>query len=199
VMVHPSDSDLWKALYNFDLEFAQGPRNVCIWLVTDGFTPFGDNTASYSCWLLFVVPYNLPPSLCMKYEFMFLCLIVPGPDHPGPKLNVMLGPLIDELKELWNGIKAYDSHKKQKFRLQAAYLWSIHNFMAYGIFTGWSVHDRLTCLLCGSGTDYFCLTASGKISYFDYPRRWLPLKYPSECRMVALEKTLSSRRDHQNV
>jgi hypothetical protein len=92
-------------------------RNVCIRLGIDGFTPFDDNTTSYSCWPVFVVPYNLPHSLCMKYEFMFLCLIVPGPDHPRPKLNVMLKPLIDELKELWNGVEAYDSHKKQKFTL----------------------------------------------------------------------------------
>jgi hypothetical protein len=62
----------------------------------------------------------------MKYEFMFLCLIVHGPDHPGPKLNVMLKPLIDELKEMWNRVEAYDSHKKHKFTVRAAYLWSIH-------------------------------------------------------------------------
>jgi hypothetical protein len=49
---------------------------------------------------MFAVPYNIPPLLYMKYEFMFLCLIVPGLDHRGPKLNVMLKPLIDELKEL---------------------------------------------------------------------------------------------------
>jgi hypothetical protein len=93
VMVHPSDSDTWKALDNFDLEFARDVRNVRIGLETDGFTPFGDNTASFSCWPMFVILYNLPP-MCMKYEFMFLCLIVPGPDHPGPKLNVMLRPLM---------------------------------------------------------------------------------------------------------
>jgi hypothetical protein len=69
---------------------------------------------------------------------MFLCLIVSGLDHPGPKLNVMLRPLIDELKELWNRVEAYDSYKKQKFTLRAAYLWSIHDFIAYGIFVGWS-------------------------------------------------------------
>jgi hypothetical protein len=107
VMVHPSDSDTWKALDIFDLEFARDARNVRIGLVIDGFTPFGDNTASYSCWPVFVVPYNLPPSLCMKYEFMFLCLIVPDLDHHGPKLNVMLRPLINKLKELWNGVEAY--------------------------------------------------------------------------------------------
>jgi hypothetical protein len=139
VMVHPSDSDAWKTLYNFDPEFAQDARNIRIGLATDGFTPFSDNATLYSGWPMFAVPYNLPP-FCMKYEFMFLCLVVPSPDHPVPKLNVMLKPLIDELKELWNGVEAYDSHKKHKFILCAAYLWSIHNFMANGIFVGWSIH-----------------------------------------------------------
>jgi hypothetical protein len=114
VMVHHSDLDAWKALDNFGPEFAWDMRNVRIGLATDGFTPFSENATSYSCWPVFVVPYNLPP-LCMKYVFMFLCLVVPSPDHPGPKLNVMLRLLIDELKELWNEVKAYDSHKKQKF------------------------------------------------------------------------------------
>jgi hypothetical protein len=34
----------------------------------------------------------------MKFEFMFLCLIVPGREAPGPQINVMLRPLIEELK-----------------------------------------------------------------------------------------------------
>jgi hypothetical protein len=167
VMVHPSDSDVWKALDNFDPEFAQDARNIHIGPVTDVFTHFGDNAASYSCWPVFAVPYNLPPSLCMKYEFMILCLVVPGPDHPVPKLNVMLRHLIDELKELWNGAEAYDPHKKQEFTLWATYLWSIHDFMTYSIFAGWSVHGKLTCPICCANTDCFHLTASGKISYFD--------------------------------
>jgi hypothetical protein len=112
VLVHHSDSDTWKALDNFDLEFAWDTRNDRIGLVIDGFTPFSDNATSYSCWSMFAIPYNIPPSLCMKYEFMFLCLIIPGLDHPRPKLNVMLKPFIDELKELWNKVEAYDSHKK---------------------------------------------------------------------------------------
>jgi hypothetical protein len=178
VMVHHSDWDAWKALDNFHPEFAQDAINVRIGLATDGFTPFGDNTISYTCWPLFAIPYNLPPSLYMKYEFMFLCLIILGLDHPVPKLNVMLKPLIDELKELWNGVEAYDSHKKQKFTLRAAYLWSIHDFMAYDIFVRWSVHERLTCPICRSDTDCFYLTSGGKISYFDCHRCRLPTKYP---------------------
>jgi hypothetical protein len=49
----------------------------------------------------------------MKYESIFLCLIIPGSDHPGKKLNVMLKPLIEELKELWKGVEAYDVLKNR--------------------------------------------------------------------------------------
>jgi hypothetical protein len=166
VMVYPSDGDAWKALDNFDPEFAQDASNVHIGLTTDGFIPFVENATSYSCWPMFAVSYNLSPSLYMKYGFMFLYLIVPSLDHPGPQLNVMLKPLIDVLKELWNGVKAYDSHKKQKFTLWAAYRWLVHDLMAYSIFVEWSVQGRLTCLICGSDTDCFWFTAGGKISYF---------------------------------
>jgi hypothetical protein len=103
----------------------------------------------------------------MKYEFMFPCLFIPSSDQPRPKLNVMLKPLISELKELWNEIEAYDFHKKQKFTLWAAYLWSVHDFMAYIIFAIWSIHERLACPICCSDTNSFYLTAGGKIIYFD--------------------------------
>ena len=49
LMVHPSDGEAWKALDNFDPEFAREARNVCIGLATHGFTPFNENVASYSC------------------------------------------------------------------------------------------------------------------------------------------------------
>jgi hypothetical protein len=62
---------------------------------------------------VFVIPYNLPPYLCMKYEFIFLCLIIPSLDHPGKKLNVMLKRLIEELKELWKGVEAYNVFKNR--------------------------------------------------------------------------------------
>jgi hypothetical protein len=98
LMMHPLDGDSWKALDNFDLEFASDTRNIRIDLATEGFTPFYMTVASYSCWPVIAIPYNLLPALCMKYEFMFLCLVIPGSEHPGVHLNVMLQPLIKELK-----------------------------------------------------------------------------------------------------
>jgi hypothetical protein len=71
-------------LGRFDADFASDVRNVRFGLTTDGFDPFSTNSTPYSCWPIFVVSYNLPPSLYMKYEFIFLCLIVPGLKSPGP-------------------------------------------------------------------------------------------------------------------
>jgi hypothetical protein len=98
VMVHPSDSEAWKALDNFGADFARDARNVRIRLVTDGFSSYNMSAASYSYCPVLTIPYNIPPSLCMKYEYMFLCLIIHCPDHPGTRLNVMLKSLIEELK-----------------------------------------------------------------------------------------------------
>jgi hypothetical protein len=68
----------------FDADFASDVRNVRFELMIDGFDPFSTNSASYSYWSVFAMSYNLPPYLCMKFEFMFLCLIVPGPEAPSP-------------------------------------------------------------------------------------------------------------------
>jgi hypothetical protein len=120
----------------FDAYFVSDARNVCFRLAKDGFDPFSTNSTPYSCLPVFAVSYNLPPSLCMKFEFMFLCLIVPGPEALDPQINVMLKLLIEELKQLWIGVKAYDCYKKQKFNLRVAYLWSVHDFKAYDILAG---------------------------------------------------------------
>jgi hypothetical protein len=84
VMVHRLDGEAWKWLDRFDADFASDARNVLFGLATNDFDPFCINSTPYSCWLIFVVPYNVPPSLCMKYEFMFLCLIIPGLEAPDP-------------------------------------------------------------------------------------------------------------------
>jgi hypothetical protein len=88
-------------LDNFDTDFSSDARNVCFGLAIDDFDPFSTNSAPYSCWPVFIVPYNLTPSLYMKYEFRLLCFIVPGPEAVGPRLNMMLKLLIEELEQLW--------------------------------------------------------------------------------------------------
>jgi hypothetical protein len=81
----------------FDADFTRDAWNVCIGLATNGFLPYNMSAVSNSCWHVIAISYNLPPSLCIKYEYM-LCLIIPGPDHPRTCLNVMLKPLTEEYK-----------------------------------------------------------------------------------------------------
>ncbi|XP_027922753.1 uncharacterized protein LOC114180648 [Vigna unguiculata] len=116
ILRHPSDSEAWK---NFDLmnpQFASDPRNVRLGLATDGFNPFGDLSTCHSTWPIVLIPYNLPPWMCMKQSSFILSMIIPGKRAPGNDIDVYLRPLIEELKELWNtGVETFDSHKKKCF------------------------------------------------------------------------------------
>nr|GEV95672.1 hypothetical protein [Tanacetum cinerariifolium] len=51
----------------------------------------------------------------------------------GPKtlvnIDVYLEPLIDELKDLWAGVDAYDALRKEDFTSRAALLWTINDFL----------------------------------------------------------------------
>jgi hypothetical protein len=66
VMVHLSDSEAWKALDDFDADFARDVRNVHIGLVIDGFSPYNMSATSYSCWPVFC--YSIQPSTFTLHE-----------------------------------------------------------------------------------------------------------------------------------
>jgi hypothetical protein len=89
----------------------------------------------------------------------------------------MLKPSIEELKQLWEGVKVYECYQKQKFNIRVAYLWSVHDFRAYIIFSGWRCNGILTCLICLKDTTCFRLKFGGKISYFNCHRCFLPLDH----------------------
>ena len=113
----------------------------------------------------------------MKSEYIFLALVVPGPEHPRKKLNILMQPLVDELLNLWEGVETWDASLKQNFKMQAAYLWSIHDFPAYGNFSGWSTHGRLACPLCLCDTKAFRLHNGRKACWFDCHRHFLPINH----------------------
>ncbi|CAH9078388.1 unnamed protein product [Cuscuta europaea] len=77
VMRHPSDAKAWTHFDNLHPDFAEDPRNVRLGLCSDGFQPFGQFGQKYSCWPIIVTPYNLPPGMCMKQQFLFLSILVP--------------------------------------------------------------------------------------------------------------------------
>jgi hypothetical protein len=58
-MVHPSDGEAWTYFDRIYHEKAREARNVCVALATDGFNPYGQLAARYTCWPIFVIPLNL--------------------------------------------------------------------------------------------------------------------------------------------
>ncbi|KAK1651836.1 hypothetical protein QYE76_069641 [Lolium multiflorum] len=104
---HPADGDAWKDFDNIHKDFAADARNIRLGLATDGFNPYGNMSNSYSMWPVFVVPYNLPPWACMDQSNFMLALLIPGPSSPGKDFDVFMEPLMEELQELWKGVKSF--------------------------------------------------------------------------------------------
>ncbi|XP_024009381.1 uncharacterized protein LOC112084472 [Eutrema salsugineum] len=177
-MCHPSDAAEWKYFQDLHPQFAEEPRNVYLGLCTDGFNPFG-MSHNHSLWPVILTPYNLPPSMCMKTEYLFLTILNSGPNHPRASLDIFLRPLIEELKELWSvGVDAYDVSLNQNFKLRAVLMWTISDFPAYGMLSGWTTHGKLSCPICMEDTKAFYLPNGRKTCWFDCHRRFLPQGHP---------------------
>ena len=58
--------------------FSVETRNVHLWLFIDEFNPFRSFLTPYSCWLVILTVYNLPPRICIRPKFMFLSTVIPG-------------------------------------------------------------------------------------------------------------------------
>ncbi|XP_075660213.1 uncharacterized protein LOC142630034 [Castanea sativa] len=177
VMRHPADSEAWKLFDTKYLEFSSDPRNVRLGLAADGFNPFGIMSTSHSTWPVMLVPYNLPPWLCMKRSSLILSAVIPGPTSPGLAIDVYLQPLVEELRELWNvGVQAYDASSKEIFQLRAALMWTINDFPAYADLSGWSTKGELACPSCAMETDSRYLKNGHKFCYMGH-RRWLDVDH----------------------
>ncbi|KAL5717109.1 hypothetical protein ACHQM5_010180 [Ranunculus cassubicifolius] len=118
---HPADSEVWQCLDKKYPLFGSESRNVRMGLASDGFNPFGTMSTTHSTWPVILIPYNLPPWMCMKQPYFIMSLLIPGPSSPGNNIDVFMRPLIDELNQLWaDGAETYDAYSKQNFKMRAA-------------------------------------------------------------------------------
>ena len=82
-----------------------------------------------------------------------LSLLIPGPKSPGNDIDIYLEPLVEELKVLWDlGVETYDASSNQTFQMRAALLWTISDFSAYAMLSGWSTKGKLACPCCNYRT-----------------------------------------------
>jgi len=172
-MRHPADGEAWEDFNRRYPKFAADARNVRLGLASDGFNPFGNMSSKHSTWPVMLVPYNLPPWICMKQTSLLLSMIIPGLDSPGNDVDIYLQPLIDELLELWKGVQTCDASSRKKFPLRAALLWTINDFPTLAYLYGWSTSGTYACPSCGPATKSFHLKNGKKMCYMGH-RRWLP-------------------------
>lgn len=116
--------------------------------------------------------------MCLKQSSLILSTLIPGPNSPGNKIDVYLQPLIEELIELWNiGTETYDASKNETCNMRVGLLWTISDFPAYGMLSGWSVHGEKACPCCNSETDSKWLAKSHKYCFMG-SRRFLDTNHP---------------------
>ncbi|XP_058775718.1 uncharacterized protein LOC131649992 [Vicia villosa] len=116
-----------------------------------------------------------------------------GPTSPGNDIDVYLQPLIDDLKELWDvGIETYDVSSSSNFQLHAALLWTINDFPAYGMLSGWSTKGSLACPCCNKETISCHLKYSFKQCYMGH-RRFLPTNHPWRNNKSSFDNTKEVR------
>jgi hypothetical protein len=52
------------------------------------------------------MPYNPPPNKYLKQGFIFLALVILGHKELNKQMNIFLRSLMEEMKELWQGVDA---------------------------------------------------------------------------------------------
>jgi len=111
--------------------------------------------------------------MCMTKPFMFLSCLIPGPRNPKAGIDVYLEPLVDDLKKLWDGVETYDISRKKNFIMRASLMWTINDFPAYGMLSGWGTQGKLACPHCMEHSKAFTLENGGNC-WFDSHRKFLP-------------------------
>jgi hypothetical protein len=165
---HPADSPAWKSFDEQHQWFSAEPRNIRFALATDGFNPFKSKNISYSIWPIVLIPYNLPPWICMKQSNFILNVIVPGRKSPGKEMDVYMQLTIEDLQEFWKpGVWTYDVVVGKKFELHAALLWTISDWLGRGCLSGESLN---ICSHCLTNTCRRYLKHGKKMSYMGHRR-----------------------------
>ena len=104
----------------------------------DGVNPYSLQNTNYCVCPVVVINRDIPPWLSVKNEHLMLALIVPD-RRQVKNMDVYLQPLVDELKELWDGINVYDVSRpitaKRSFMLYGICAYTIHDYTGLGYFS----------------------------------------------------------------
>ncbi|GJT22178.1 uncharacterized protein Tco_0892115 [Tanacetum coccineum] len=158
-MVHPSDGKAWKHFDSTHSTFSKEIRNVRLGLCTDGFNPNNSNSNPLVLWPFVLTIYNLP-HLSFGDEL-----------QKTHRVEKLYGLMVVEQLMIALSVK-------NNFNMKATLLWTVSDFPAYAMLSGWSTHGKLACPYCMGNVDSFQLHNGGKPCWFDCHRRFLPARHP---------------------
>ena len=173
------DSPIWRWISSRWREFADDPRFLRLALCLDGINPFNMQSTTHSTWPVLLIMYNLPPWLVTRKFFVSLVLLIPGPKSPTSEtIDVFLEPVVDDLLQLWNGIKSVDcsiDNEPRSFDLRAILMWIVGDYPALGLISGQVTKGYSGCLHCGEQTcGESCQPAINKVVYLGARRNLDP-------------------------
>ena len=107
-----TDGSLWRELITSMTLPNTRPINILGLLVNiDWFQPF--KHLSYSVGVIYAVLVNLPRKIRYLPENVIITGIIPGPHEPKKHINTYLGPFVNELLEMYQGVWLETSIGKQ--------------------------------------------------------------------------------------
>jgi len=119
-LLHPADGKQWQDFNENHQDFASEPRNVRFTLSIDRMNPFAERSSKHSTWPMIPTIFNLPSWLMQKRKYLLLTILISRPVQPGVDMDVLLEPLMEEMKMLWiQGVQMLDEHRKDSFTLRA--------------------------------------------------------------------------------
>jgi len=174
--------------------FFGDPRDIALSFSTDGLDLF--KVGKYAVWPLLILILNTDPKNRVEKPNLILCGIIPGPRNP-KDIQSFFKPLVDELKELANGISdVYDAFTDTYFTLHAHLVLITADLPAMAKIMGISEHGSYQycrfCMIQGvhAGHVYCPLrTPDGTPPEFafDHDPASLPLRNNATYRRVASE------------
>jgi hypothetical protein len=102
----------------------------------------------------------------MEESNFMMALLILGPASPRKDFDLFLEPLLEDLLELWSGVRANDGLSGKMFNLCAAVLWCIHDYPALSTLSGHTIKGYFACIHCGKHPLSYGLRS--KIGYFGH-------------------------------
>ena len=112
-------------------KFKDEVLNLWLSIAMDGVNLYSLQNTNYYVWQVVVINNNIPPWLLVKNEHFMLALIVPS-RRQVKRMDVCLQPLINEFKQLWEGIRIYDVSRpipmERSFMVYSICAYMMHNY-----------------------------------------------------------------------